>query len=240
MQQLNIQEIANAQIKAMHESGEIQKRIEDGIKQSIERAIDSAVNDYSFKNEIERKIETELSHVAKHMNFSAYTAYLTKQLDKTIGKYVKGELADKVKDEFSKVYLQTKESIKLSEIFEAYKEWLEEELSDSEKQDWGHIRIDTEDSSYVTYKLGNPNTKTSYSYKDNSFEFTLFFAGDKERKQATIGCIRLNGDAMDKGIIKRHLSDFEALILNIMFNDTKIIVDVDTDYDLYFEDEYDY
>lgn len=240
MENLNIQEIASAKIKEMHESGEIQKRIEDGIKATIEKSIDSAVNDYTFKNEIEKKIESELSCVAKKMNFSSYTSYLSKQMDKVIGKYVKGELAKKIKDEFSKVYLQKRESIKLSEIFDAYKEWINKELTRDEKRSWGHIHIDVRDEGYISYKIGAPDDKSKYSYRSNTFEFTLFFGGNKERKQGTIGCVRLHGEDMDKGIIKRYLSDFEALILNVMFNDTHVIVDIEPDSTEYFDNDEDF
>lgn len=236
--EIDINVIASEKIKELHESGILKKRIKEGIEKTINEAIDSAVRDYTFKNEIEKKIESELSTVAKDMNFSAYTSYLSKQMEKLIGKYVKGELAEKVKAEFSKIYLEKRETIKLSEIFNEYKSWLETELSDDEKRNWGHINVDIRDEGYITYKLGKPTSKSVFSSRDKEFEFTLFFGSYKERGKGSIGYVRINGSEIDKGIISKYLSDFEALILNLMFNDTEIIVDIQPDSILYFDNEY--
>lgn len=54
--ELNINEIASAKIQSMHESGEIRKRIEEGVEKSIYSAIDSACQDYQFRSTIEKKV----------------------------------------------------------------------------------------------------------------------------------------------------------------------------------------
>lgn len=230
MEQLNIQEIASAKIKAMHKSGEIQKRIEDGIQSTIEKTIDSAVNDYTFKSAIEKKIETELSEVAKNINFSAYTSFLTQKMDQVIGKYVKGELAKKIKDEFSKIYLQKRESIKLSEIFDFYTKWLNEKLDNNEKQSWERYQIDMEDERYwLRFRAGNPQSTRKYSSSgEYSLEFSLSIDSNN-KKEATLSWVRLDGDDFKKDTLRRYISDFETLILNLLFNETKIIIDIHPD-----------
>ena len=55
--EININEIASVKIKEMEESGEIRKRIEDGIEKTINDAIDSACKSYKFRSEISEKIE---------------------------------------------------------------------------------------------------------------------------------------------------------------------------------------
>lgn len=228
--ELNINEIASAKIKSMHDSGEIKKRIEDGIKDTIEKSIDSAVNDYTFKNEIEKRIGSELSIVAKNLNFSAYTSYLTKKMDQVISKYVKGELAKKIKDEFSKIYIEKKDSIKLSEIFDLYKKWLNENLDIDEKREWERFQIDMEDErSWLNFRAGNPSSTRKYtSLGDHGFEFCLHI-NTNNKEEGTISWVRLDGNDFKRDTLRRYMSDFEALILNLLFNDTKIIIDIHPD-----------
>lgn len=239
MNELNIQEIANARIAELHQSGSIKKQIEDGIDKTIKSAIEDAVSSYSFKREIENKVAKELSVVANTIGFDGYAKHLTQKLNNIISKYAKGELAKKIEKEFSSIYLDKRESIKLSEIFEAYKDYLQNELDWEEQIDWGGIRLERENSGYLSYKVGKPKSSSSrYSYDtDKEFKFCLFGVNNN-KKTATIGCVYLDNTNIDEGLIKGYLTDFEMLILNIMYNNTTVVIDCDEDYDLYFDNEY--
>lgn len=242
MNGLNIQEIANARIAELHESGSIQKQIEDGIDKTIKNAIDDAVSSYGFKREIQDKVETELSAVANTIGFDGYTKFLTEKLTDVIGKYVKGDMAKKIEKEFSSIYLDKRESINLSEIFEAYKSYLQSELDWEEQRSWGGIRLECEGKNYLEYKIGNPQSSSNrYGMDkydtDKEFRFCLFGVNN-EKKTATIGSVYLDNTSIDKELLRRHLTDFEMLILNLMYNGTTVIIDCDEDYDLYFDYEF--
>lgn len=242
MNGLNIQEIANARIAELHESGSIQKQIEDGIDKTIKNAIDDAVSSYGFKKEIQDKVETELSAVANTIGFGGYTKFLTEKLNDVIGKYVKDDMAKRIEKEFSSIYLDKRESINLSEIFEAYKAYLQSGLDWEEQRDWGGIRLECENNGYLKYKVGSPQKSSGLYSSDkydtyNEFEFCLFGADGYDRK-ATLGCVYLNEESIKEGMLKDYLTDFEMLILNLMYNDTTVIIDCDEDYDLYFDDEF--
>lgn len=242
MNELNIQEIANARIAELHESGEIKKQIEAGIEKTIKEAINDATGSYTFKRELESKVAKELSVVANNIGFDGYTKHLTESLNKVISKYAKKDLAKKIEKEFSSIYLDKKESINLSEIFEAYKAYLQSEFDWEEQRSWGGIRIESENNGYLEYKVGSPQ-KSSGLYSsnkydtDNEFKFCLFGA-DRDDKKATLGCVYLNEESIKEGMLKSYLTDFEMLILNLMYNDTTVIIDCDEDYDLYFDNEY--
>lgn len=242
MNELNIQEITNARIAELHESGAIKKQIEDGIDKTIKSAIDDAVSSYSFKREIEEKVAKELSVVANTIGFDGYTKHLTQKLNSIINKYAKDDLAKKIEKEFSSIYLDKRESIKLSEIFEAYKEYLQNKLDCEEQRDWGGIRLECERDGYLCYKIGSPRLSSirygSNKYdSDKEFQFCLFGVNN-EKKTAKIGSVYLDNEIINKELIKRYLTDFEMLILNIMYNDTDVVIDCDEDYDLYFDNEY--
>ena len=239
MNELNIQEIANARIAELHESGEIKKQIEAGIEKTIKEAINDAIGSYTFKMKLECKVAKELSVVANNIGFDGFTKHLTESLNKVISKYAKKDLAKKIEKEFTSIYLDKRESIKLSEIFEAYKEYLQNELDWEKQRDWGGIRLERKDDICIEYKVGSPQ-KTGYgsSRYDTEKEFSFCIFGVRNTDNGAIGCVYLDGNSIKDGLISRCLSDFETLILNLMYNKTKVIIDCDEDYDLYFDNEY--
>lgn len=233
MNNLNIQEIATAKIKELHESGEIKKRIEEGIQKNIFDAIDSAVKDYSYKRAIEEKVEKELCVIASSMDFSSYTSFLQTKLEEMVNTYVKEDLAMNIKDKFSKVYLNKPEHITLSQILEAYKEWLINELDHDEQQDWERFSIDQEDShdSFIHFKCGKTGRNKSSSYLsmyDKSFHFDFHF-DNKETKTGHLYNATIEGCNLKDAIRIGSISDFEAMIINALFNETPIIIDIDVD-----------
>ncbi|WP_348726464.1 hypothetical protein [Parabacteroides goldsteinii] len=94
--ELNINEIASAKIQSMYESGEIRKRIEEGVEKSIYSAIDSACKDYQFRSTIEKNIESVLGEVAKGVNVDAYKNFLISRLNKAFSSHVKKDIGDKI------------------------------------------------------------------------------------------------------------------------------------------------
>lgn len=230
MNNLNIQEIATAKIKELHESGEIKKRIEEGIQKNIFDAIDSVVKDYSYKRAIEEKVEKELCVIASSMNFSSYTSFLQAKLEEMVNAYVKEDLAIKIKDKFSKTYLNKPEQIALSQILEAYKEWLINELDHNEQQDWERFSIDQEDNydSFLHFKCGKPGKDRYSSRFDKSFHFDFHF-DNKETKTGHLYNATIDGCNVKDAIRIGSISDFEAMIINALFNETPIIIDIDVD-----------
>lgn len=237
---ININEIVGAKISEMHESGEIQKRVEDGVSKSIFEAIDSAVRDYSFKREIEKKVESELSVIAKSIDFSAYTALLTSRLEGMVNEYVKGELANKINDQFKKVYLNKPEQITLTQILDAYKEWLCSQLDDQEKDDNDSFAIDVDRkySSFLYFKCGIPRKRTYLDeYKEKQFNFSFMY-DDKEAMKGHLFGATVEHINMKETMKIGDISDFEAMLISALFNETPIIIDIDAEeYDNYFDED---
>lgn len=230
MNSLNIQEIASAKIKELHESGEIRKRIEEGIQKNIFDAIDSATRDYSYRRAIEEKVEKELCEIAGSMNFAAYTSFLQTKLEEMVNTYVKEDLATRIKDQFSKVYLNKPTQITLSQILEAYKEWLINELDPNELHDWGKFSINQDDNydSFLNFRCGKPGKDRYSSRYDKSFHFDFHF-DDKETKTGHLYNVTIDGCNMKDAIRISSISDFEAMMINALFNKTPIIIDIDID-----------
>lgn len=236
--EININEIASAKIKTMEESGEIRKRIEDGVEKTVNEAIDSACKDYKFRSGISESISNLLGEVAKEVNFSAYANFLRDRMNEQIEMHVKNDMINLMRDSFEKMYFTVPEDIKLSDILNKYKEYIEDHLDSDDKKEWGHIEFsyEIEYSSFIRIKAGSPKPK-SYGRYDKWIEITLFKPRSEEK--ATISYIRFDGNDFKTCMDFGKLSEFEILMFNLMFTRKEIEVDIDEDFcfDAYFDEE---
>lgn len=173
--EININEIASAKIKQMEESGEIRKRIEDGVEKTINEAIDSACKSYEFRNGISENVKGLLGEVAKSVNFSAYANFLKDRMNEQIEKYVKNDMINLMRDSFGKMYFNIPENIKLSDILNKYREHLEKYLDADDKREWGYIKFffEKEYSCFIKIEAGCPKD-TMYSIKDKTLNMSLY------------------------------------------------------------------
>lgn len=236
--EININEIASAKIKMMEESGEIRKRIQDGVEKTVNEAIDSACQNYEFKSGISKSISNILGEVAKEVNFSAYANFLRDRMNEQIEKHVKEDMINLMRDSFEKMYFNIPEDIKLSDILDKYKEYLECHLDSDDKKEWGRIdfSFETEYSSFIKIRAGHPNAK-SYNGYYKGLEISIYKPSNENN--GTIIFIRSDGNDFRTSMNLGQLSSFEVLMFNLMFTRKEIEVDIDEDFcfDTDFEED---
>ena len=225
--ELNINEIASAKIQSMHESGEIRKRIEEGVEKSIYSAIDSACQDYQFRSTIEKSIENVLGEVAKGVNVDAYKNFLISRLNKAFSSHVKKDIGDKIEADFKRIYLDTPKDIKLSQLVEKYKEWLLTRLDEEERRDWGKfdISFNSEYKYWFDVELKKPNTHRTSELEN--FCFTIHYEDGTNNKLGYVSSARIGYKDFGKELNFGRVSDFEALIFNLMYTRTRIEIDME-------------
>lgn len=225
--ELNINKIASAKIQSMHESGEIRKRIEEGVEKSIYSAIDSACQDYQFRSTIEKNIESVLGEVAKGVNVDAYKNFLVSRLNKAFSSHVKKNIGDKIEADFKRIYLDTPKEIKLSLLIEKYKEWLFTRLDEEKRRDWEKfdISFNAEYKYWFDVELKKPNTHRTSELEN--FCFTIHYDDGTNNKLGYVSSARIGYKDFGKELNFGRISDFEALIFNLMYTRTRIEIDME-------------
>lgn len=225
--ELNINEIASAKIQSMHESGEIRKRIEEGVEKSIYSAIDSACQDYQFRSTIEKNIESVLGEVAKGVNVDAYKNFLISRLNKAFSSYVKKDIGDKIEADFKRIYLDAPKDIKLSQIIEKYKEWLFSKLDEEERRDWEKfdISFNTEYRYWIDIELKKTGSNRTSEYEN--FSFTIHYEHGGNNKIGYISSAKIGYSDFGKEIKFGRISDFEALVFNLLYTKTRVEIDIE-------------
>lgn len=227
--ELDINRIANDRINVLLESGELEKLISDGIEKNVKDAITRATSDYSWKRAIEDNLQKVIGEVASKVNFSAYANFLRDRMNEQMERHVKNEMLNVMKDAFEKTYFNVPQNVKLSDILNKYKSYIENNLDNEDRKEWGRIELKIEHNcGFLEIKAGSPN-RSSYGRFDNGLEISLL-KGDKGSNKSKICYVRSNGNDFRTAMDLNRLSDFEVLIFNLMFTRTDIEIDIEEDY----------
>lgn len=230
---IDIQEIINSKIKDMEENKVVEKAIEKTIEKTVIDAVIDAIDGYKIKRLIEDKVENEVSDVVSDIGFTAYNSFIAEKVKKIVEETCKADVVEKIEKTFNEILINKRENIKLSEICEMYKEHLNECLDEDEKYSLEHFYVSVEEEGYpynwLKFKFAKEESDY-HSYGDEEVTFTVH--RNKDDKTGWISTVYLDGKSIDNTFKFGHMSDVELLLVNIAYNQTPIIVDVESEDDI--------
>lgn len=224
---IDIQSIADEKIKSMHESGQIRDRIEKGIEKTVLDAIDGAISGYEIRRTIEKNVSENVSRLITDIGFSAYNGFIAETIKQITEGVMREDVSLKIQNMFTELLVIKHEGIKLSEIFDAYRKWVCEDVEESEK--WERrvfvCELDEHESGNFTHYEIKFNDEKLRSYDHPQIEFTM--CRYKEEPKTTISGLSLDGKSLNNTFSLGHMSKIQALLANLYFNKTEIILDID-------------
>ncbi len=232
---LNIQEIVDNKIKALNDNGTIKAAIEKTIEETMLKAITDALGDYSLRRSIEKQVSEQVSSVVADIGFTAYNSFIAEKVKQITEEVCRADVAAKIQKTFDEMLVVKRDNIKLSEIFKQYRNWVCEEVDDSEKYSLEHFYVKFElNEKYDWYnvELAQEEPKDRYSrYSSDVISFTLH----KKHNEPGMGYISstyLDGRNIKDKFRFRNLSDIEVLLINLTYNETPIIIDIESEDDI--------
>lgn len=235
LMKLDIQEIINNKLSEMAQNKTIETQIQTLLENTILSSVSSSFGGYEFKRLIEGKVTEVLGESMKKFDFSAYQGFITDYFNKLINNTLKEDLRNKVEQSFNQVLFTKREIIKLSEIYDIYRDYLLKELNDDKKYDLdNNFYHEISKGEYTTdIKLGRSEFKR-FSCDEDSVSFSIWperetIGTDKET--GTLWRVDIEGKKVGEQLAFGNLSDFELLMTNLYFNKTKIEIDVWDDID---------
>jgi hypothetical protein len=231
---INIQEIVDNKLKSLNDDGTIKTAIEKTIETTMLKAITDALGDYSLRRSIEEQVSKEVSTVVADIGFTAYNSFIAEKVKQITEGVCRVDIAEKIQKAFDEMLVMKHESIKLSEIFEKYREWVCSEVDEPDKYSLErfHVKFE-EDEKYRWFdiELAKEKPESRYSHSSDMIRFTL------HRKHGTkdmgyIGNSYIDGSCIKENFKFGHMSDIELLLVNLTYNQTPIIIDIESEDDI--------
>lgn len=211
-----ISSVAEAHIKKLEQSGQIQTWIQEGISSTIKKQIDNAFSSYGFQEKIKKKFSGEVSKALETVDFSVYNGFIVEIIGSFLDSEVKRDIFEKLKGRISKDYFKKVKEIKLSEIFEKINEYMNKTVEESEQ--W-------EAEGYFKFTC-----ERHYEY--DWYEFKVNKAKDASDYHEIRFVIHAEKDDKNTGWMSREVTfsgmmdELEVLFAMLSVNKTKIIFDI--------------
>ncbi|APM39430.1 hypothetical protein [Clostridium kluyveri] len=234
---IDISKIVIDKIKDMEEKKVVENAIEETIEKTIIKAAKDALEGYSLKCMIEGKFEKEVSGIVSQIGFTAYNGFIVEKFKQITEGVINKDIQDKIAKTFDEILVLKRDKIKLSEICDAYRDYMNDNTDEDEKYDLEYFYISIkEDEKYhwLDVKLAKEEPQNSYDF--DGIKFTIH-RSYSDKNMGSIGSLRIGGYSLDKTLNFGNMSDIERLLVNLKYNDTPIEIDVESedDIDNYFD-----
>lgn len=230
---INVSEIIDEKLAQLETDGTIKKKIEETLEKSLMSAITDELGSYSFRSGIQKQVRESISHVAEDCGFSAYNGYIAERVKAMIQEMYTTDIAAKIQSALNDIIIQKHENVKLSEIFARYRAWVLEHTDDSDK--YSRERF----TSKLCIKESGAFTHYDCYFSEEHIEIGSYLSTTEDadirisivtyhnEESTTIGRLYLNGHDISTTLRIGYLTSFEAFLVNLFYNKTKIVMDVD-------------
>ena len=231
---IDVSSIIEGKLAQMEKDGIIQKKIEEALEKSILFAVTSELDSYDFTWALRDEMKKAVSGVAEQSGLSAYNGFIAEKVRQIVQDAATDDLTAKLQTALEGVLLKKHEGVKLSDIFKRYHTWVCEHTEEGDKYDreryTAELEFDERGSfTYYDVKFADrPNATRSYSADpDDRPDVRLHLSTYKAEKSTRITSLQLNGSYIGENLRIGTLSEFEAFLVNLYYNDTEILLDME-------------
>ncbi|URZ15304.1 hypothetical protein CLFE_013220 [Clostridium felsineum DSM 794] len=171
---IDISKIISDKIKDMEGNKVVETVIEETIENSIVAAVKSALSGYELKRTLEKKMEKEVSQVVSNIGFTGYNGFIAEKVKEITQGALREDIVETITKKFNEILIMKKDKIKLSEICDAYREYICENVDESEKYELQDFYTSIkEDEKYHWIDVRFAKAEKGYSYDNNDIRFSL-------------------------------------------------------------------
>ena len=236
---LDINKIAQDKITAMHESGEVKEYIEKQVESLVLNGIKNALDGYKIRNAVEEKVKEDVSGVITTLDFTAYNSFIAEKIKQLAEVELREDISQKIQETFNSIFIKKRDTIKLSEIFGAYRKFLIEDMEESEMYELdNHFYAEiAEDEKYkwltISASKSEPTNKYGTYSKRSECDFSFnLHRNYQDKSKGWIGSATFEGKDVNKSLTVKSHNKFETLILNLVYNATPIEIDIEDEDDI--------
>lgn len=230
---INIQEIINAKIEEMAANKVIENKIQNCIEKTILGAIEEELGCWTFKDIIKTKLKKEVSSVVSEIGFTAYNSFIAEKIAQITEGAIRQDVAKQIQESFNNILVLKRDSIKLSEICDAYRDYICGVVEEPEKYSLERFYVEIKENEqykWLDITLAKEKFKGYASTFKECVRFTVH--RNKDGKTGWVSNIYLNDRDITKTVNFGNLSTMEALLVNVCYNKTPIEIDVESEDDI--------
>ena len=227
---LDINKIIMDKVEEMESSGSIKSLIENSIEKTVQDAIKNKLESYEVRNALEKQVGDNISTIIKDIGLSAYNSFIADSIKKIFENEYKKDLAEKIQTIVNQTLLKKYDTITLSEIFEKYRKHVNENVDEDDKILYENFTCTYE--SYPGTISKNVNYYNCYFDKEDqsnldNAKIRINFVSYASNEPVTISSLYINGYDIKTDFLMKYMDDFEALLFNLWYNKTPIILDTE-------------
>lgn len=239
---IDISKIVSDKLEQMENDRVIRKSIEESLEKNIIDAVSSALSSYYFRRQIEGQIDEVIGGIAGNCGLSAYNGFIAQKAAEIVQNMYDKDISEKVQRALEETLIRDYSGIKLSEIFDKYREWVKENTDTDDQYEYEQFtcRLEQEDDGvwqkYTCKFADHPLSENIYRKERSEIEIRFYRYKDEENTR--ISSLWLNNHDLKGSMRIGTLTSFEAFLVNLYYNETKVEMDVENvDEDNYYDIE---
>ena len=224
---IDFTKIVADKVAQMEKDGVIQREIEKGVESTVLSAVRYELSGRGLSGALQEQLKTYVAEAAKDLGLAAYNGYIAQAVKAIIADVQQQDLADKVRSALEEVVLKKYESVKLSEIFQKYREWVRDWVDECEwyeRKKFTAELVEHQTSRYFGHYTCRFAEEPIDADEDPDVSVVVREGGFGVFK---ITSLFLNGHDLKNTLHIGTLTEFEAFVANLFYNGTQIIMDVD-------------
>ena len=238
---IDINKIAQEKITEMEKNGEIKKHLEEKLQKLILDSVSSALSGYDVQKKIKEKIESQIAPCLDTLDFTAYNSFICEKVKQITEEYLKEDIAKKISDTFEGIFMLKRESIKLSEIFEEYRKWLIDNLEENEQYELNnefYASMEDEEGYWLECCISKEKQTNNSIYsvgRKDIYTCEFGFRVHKKYDQNGVGymgSVYFEGSSVNDVLEITSYNKFQSLLLNLYYNKTPVILDIEDESDI--------
>lgn len=230
---INVSDIIAEKLAQLEADGTIKKKIEEALEKSLMSAITDELGSYNFRSGIQKQVRESISHVAEDCGFSAYNGFIAERVKAMVQELYTTDIAAKIQNALNDIIIQKHENVKLSEIFARYRAWMLENTDDSDKYSRERFTSElciNESGAFTHYDCYFSEEHIeigTYLSTTEDADIRISFCTYNREESTSIARLYLNGHDISNTLRIGAMTSFEAFLVNLFYNKTKIVMDVD-------------
>lgn len=244
---IDISKIVLDKLEQMDAEGVIRRKIEETIEKSILDVVTSELGSYSFHSGIANQIKESVSSLAADCGLSGYNGFIVNTAKNIVQQQLSADLSEKLQEALNNSLLRKYENITLSGIFGRYREWVLDATDEDEKYERQEftcsVNVSQDGASFTHYICQFADhvlEHKRYGYGCDDDVIQVRFCCYGKENSVNISSIYLDGRNIADTLRIGTLTDFEAFLINLYFNKTKVLLDTENldDFDTSFDVDY--